>query len=87
MEIIEKGIDDSSSEFVFKGEDHTLANLVCSQLRVLEEVSRVGYRLPHPLAKEVIIYVQTNGNIKPRESLLRAMNQLVDELENIVKVA
>lgn len=81
MELKEKKIEEGTSEFTLKGEDHTIANALCSALRVAEHVAFAGYRMPHPLSKEVVIIVKTDGKIAPREALLRASDTLRKSFE------
>ncbi|PSO03637.1 hypothetical protein B9Q10_00320, partial [Candidatus Marsarchaeota G2 archaeon ECH_B_SAG-E12] len=46
MEIVENKFGENFSEFVLKGEDHTLANMLCQELRRLKGVIFAGYRIP-----------------------------------------
>lgn len=41
----------SSSIFTFNKEDHTLGNLLRSQLLKSPHVTFAGYKVPHPLVK------------------------------------
>lgn len=86
MEIIEKIYDAKTSEFVFKGEDHTLANILCSELRKIKGVTHTGYRVPHPLSGEVIVYVQTDGSITPKQAVKLASDSLVAELTSFMEL-
>ena len=81
VELIEKKSGEFSSEFILKGEDHTIANALCRELRLSEHVVFAGYRLPHPLSKEVVIIVKTDGRVAPREALLRASDTLKRSFE------
>ena len=41
----------STSIFIFNKEDHTLGNMVTSQLRSMPQVTFAGYKVPHPLVE------------------------------------
>jgi DNA-directed RNA polymerase II subunit RPB11 len=84
LEILEKISNKTTSEFVFKGEDHTLANILCSELRRVAGVVHTGYRIPHPLSGEVVVYVQTDGSITPRQAVKSASDRVVNELSALV---
>ena len=43
----------SASTFTFNKEDHTLGNLLRSQLLRSPHVKYSGYRIPHPLVRQV----------------------------------
>lgn len=86
MQIIEKARDANTSEFIFKGEDHTLANMLCSELRRLRGVRHAGYRIPHPLSGEVIVYVQTDGSITPKQAVKIASDSIVSELTSLMEM-
>ncbi|MEM0121102.1 MAG: RpoL/Rpb11 RNA polymerase subunit family protein [Thermoprotei archaeon] len=84
MEILEKILSENSSEFIFKGEDHTIANILSSELREVRGVLHSGYRIPHPLSNEVVVYVQTDGSISPKQAVKLASDKLVSELTKLV---
>ena len=39
-----------------------------------------GYKVPHPLVPEVVIRVQTDGEISPQEAFSSALTDLVSEV-------
>ena len=86
LEIIEKILNQNSSEFVFKGEDHTLANILCSELRKVQGVLHSGYRIPHPLSNEAVVYVQTDGSISPKQAVKMASDKLVGALSELMNL-
>ncbi len=86
MEIIERSTDANRSEFTFKDEDHTLANLLSLALRSIEGVVHAGYRTPHPLSRETILYVQTGGALSPREALAQAVESVKADVSELLKV-
>ncbi|MCJ1247477.1 DNA-directed RNA polymerase II core subunit [Trapelia coarctata] len=70
----------SSSLFIFNKEDHTLGNLLRSRLLQSEHVTFAGYRVPHPLFSKFELRVQTDGEKTPREVLVQACRDLVNDL-------
>jgi len=76
-------------DFVFRGEDHTLGNLL--QTCILEtlinddsEINYCGYYVPHPLKDEMIVRIGVkNGNeITAREALTTAAKTCATMFEN-----
>lgn len=86
MQIIEKVRDANTSEFVFRGEDHTLANILCTELRRVRGVKHAGYRIPHPLSGEVVVYVQTDGSITPKQAVKLASDSIVAQLTSLMEL-
>ncbi|KAL9042618.1 MAG: hypothetical protein Q9214_003724 [Letrouitia sp. 1 TL-2023] len=70
----------SASVFTFKKEDHTLGNLLRSRLLQSPHVLFSGYKVPHPLVSEFILRIQTDGSLTPRQALLNACKELVNDL-------
>jgi DNA-directed RNA polymerase subunit L len=75
-----------------EGGTHGLCNLL--QKRLLEDktVDFAGYDVPHPLVSNPIIYVRMNGNAKPEDALIRAVekvraanNTFSEELTHVLK--
>ncbi|GAA5919112.1 hypothetical protein JCM6882_005126 [Rhodosporidiobolus microsporus] len=58
-------------------EDHTLANMLRSQLLLNPTVLFCGYKLPHPLESKVVIKVQTDGSQTPIVAVQDAISQLI----------
>ncbi|KAL2268594.1 hypothetical protein VTJ83DRAFT_3440 [Remersonia thermophila] len=65
------------SDFLLLKEDHTLGNLLSTYLRMAPHVMFAAYKVGHPNVPEVLIRVQTDGSITPREALLTTLKQLV----------
>lgn len=86
MEIEETSLDERTSEFTLKGEDHTVANALCTRLQTMAHVALAGYRIPHPLSREVVITVKTDGSLRPSEAVSRAAEQIAEELERFAKL-
>ena len=75
-----------------EGGTHGLCNLL--QKRLLEDktVDFAGYDVPHPLASSPIVNVRMNGNAKPEDALIRAVekvretnNSFSEELTRVLK--
>ncbi|AEO63349.1 uncharacterized protein THITE_2108460 [Thermothielavioides terrestris NRRL 8126] len=67
----------NTSDFILLKEDHTLGNLLSEHLKMAPHVMMAGYKIDHPNVPEVLIRVQTDGSITPREALVRVCKQLV----------
>ena len=59
-------------------EDHTLANMLRSELLLSEHVLFCGYQVPHPLEPRFILKVQTDGH--PQHSPLLAVDAACKKL-------
>lgn len=70
----------SSAIFHFKKEDHTLGNLLRSRLLSSAHVTFAGYKVPHPLVPEFELRVQTDGDITPKEAVVTACKDIVQDL-------
>uniref|UniRef100_A0A8C9PQ15 DNA-directed RNA polymerase RBP11-like dimerisation domain-containing protein n=1 Tax=Spermophilus dauricus TaxID=99837 RepID=A0A8C9PQ15_SPEDA len=53
--------------FTINKEDHTLGNIIKSQLLKDPQVLFAGYKVPHPLEHKIIIRVQTTPDYSPQE--------------------
>ncbi|GAA5898753.1 hypothetical protein JCM8208_005387 [Rhodotorula glutinis] len=58
-------------------EDHTLANMLRSQLLLLPCIIFAGYKVPHPLESRVVLKVQTDGTKTPVIAVQEALSALV----------
>ncbi|KAI2057454.1 DNA-directed RNA polymerase II core subunit [Ophidiomyces ophidiicola] len=70
----------STAIFTFNKEDHTLGNLIRSQLLKSQHVQFAGYKVPHPLVHKFMLRVQTDGTITPKDAVLAACHELVKDL-------
>lgn len=71
-------------------ENHTLGNLIKEQLDTEDHVIFAGYRIIHPLKKEMILRVRTDGVITPQQALQHALRHLGESfrhLENAISIA
>ncbi|KAK3365963.1 DNA-directed RNA polymerase [Lasiosphaeria ovina] len=67
----------NTSDFLLLKEDHTLGNLLAERLKGHDNVLMAGYKIGHPNVPEVLIRVQTDGTITPRDALIQACEDLV----------
>lgn len=67
----------NTSDFKILKEDHTLGNLLAEHLKQAPHVMMAGYKIAHPNVPELLIRIQTDGSITPREALVSACKQLV----------
>ncbi|GAA5969761.1 hypothetical protein JCM3765_003449 [Sporobolomyces pararoseus] len=58
-------------------EDHTLANMLRSQLLLLPYVQFAGYKVPHPLESRVVLKLQTDGSQTPIQAVQNAIGDLM----------
>ncbi|KAL2046102.1 hypothetical protein N7G274_001549 [Stereocaulon virgatum] len=73
----------SASTFTFNKEDHTLGNLLRSQLLKSPHVKYSGYRIPHPLVSSFELRIQTDSTLTPRAALQQACRELVSDLSTL----
>ncbi|KAK4138710.1 RBP11-like subunits of RNA polymerase, partial [Trichocladium antarcticum] len=67
----------NTSDFLLLKEDHTLGNLLAEHLKQAPRVMMAAYKIGHPNVPEVLIRIQTDGSLTPREALVRVCKQLV----------
>ncbi|KAK3944206.1 DNA-directed RNA polymerase [Diplogelasinospora grovesii] len=67
----------NTSDFTLLKEDHTLGNLLTCHLQQAPHVMMAAYKIGHPNVPEVLMRIQTDGTITPREALVTACKQLV----------
>jgi DNA-directed RNA polymerase subunit L len=66
-------------EIEIADEDHTLGNLLRSKLLKDKKVKHAGYQIVHPLTGGIKLVVQTEGSLKPRDALLKALVEIEEE--------
>ncbi|KAG9351856.1 hypothetical protein JZ751_023107, partial [Albula glossodonta] len=66
--------------FTLNKEDHTLGNIIRSQLLKDPQVLFAGYKVPHPLEHKIVIRVQTTPDYSPQEAFTNAITDLISEL-------
>jgi DNA-directed RNA polymerase II subunit RPB11 len=62
--------------FVILREDHTLGNLMRTQLHKDADVTFAGYRIPHPLEHRLLVKLSTNGSKSPIVATKEAVTAL-----------
>ncbi len=71
--------DENRLEIEIANEDHTLGNLLRSKLLKEKKVKHAGYQIIHPLTGGIKLLVQTEGGLKPRDALLKALSDIEEE--------
>ncbi|KAH8917909.1 DNA-directed RNA polymerase II [Atractiella rhizophila] len=66
-------------------EDWTIANLLRSQLLLMDSVLFAGVQVPHPLEPRFVLKVQTDGSLTPIQAVKDAITKLVVTLDNLRK--
>mmetsp|Transcript_1681 Transcript_1681/g.2032 ORF Transcript_1681/g.2032 Transcript_1681/m.2032 type:complete len:129 (+) Transcript_1681:162-548(+) len=70
--------------FTIAKEDHTVGNLLVSQLLKYSDVRFAGYRIPHPLEYILMIKLQTDGKKRdPIEAITQATKDRISELDQL----
>ncbi len=67
------------------GENHTLCNLLRTQLQKDEDVASASYVIEHPLTEPPKIYVETKKGKSPKRALTGAADQIAEQLEDLRK--
>ncbi|KAF8332782.1 DNA-directed RNA polymerase [Cantharellus anzutake] len=67
----------NAATFRINKQDHTMANMIRSQLLRGASVLFAGYKVPHPLEPYFILKVQTDGSISPSQALQEACQQVI----------
>jgi len=63
---------DKVLEFEIEGEDHTLCNVLCSELFNDPHVVYASYKIDHPLIGFPRVYVETDGSKLPLTAVIDA---------------
>ncbi|KAH7391903.1 DNA-directed RNA polymerase [Pyrenochaeta sp. MPI-SDFR-AT-0127] len=69
--------------FTFNKEDHTLGNLLSQRLLKYEYIVFSAYKVPHPLFATFELRVQTDGTITPKDAIIRACRDIVQDLQRL----
>ena len=70
----------NAAHFTVNKEDHTLGNILRSQLLKDPKVLFAGYKVPHPLEHKFVLRVQTTGDYSPQEAFTNAITDLISEI-------
>ncbi|GAA5829657.1 hypothetical protein JCM3766R1_001252 [Sporobolomyces carnicolor] len=73
----EDGKIPNAATLTINKEDHTLANMLRSQLLLLPYVQFAGYKVPHPLESRVVLKLQTDGSQTPIQAVQNAIGALL----------
>ncbi|EEB09672.1 RNA polymerase II complex subunit Rpb11 [Schizosaccharomyces japonicus yFS275] len=73
----------NTANITIEKEDHTLANMLRTQLLYDERVVFAGYRVPHPLNHNFILRVQTTEECSPKQAIIDASKSLITVLEQL----
>lgn len=69
--------------FTFNKEDHTLGNLLRATLIKSPNVLFAAYKIPHPLFATFELRVQTDGEISPKDAVVKACADVVQDLQKL----
>jgi DNA-directed RNA polymerase II subunit RPB11 len=72
-----------TSTFDINKEDHTIGNIIRTELLEDRSVKFAGYKRPHPLEHRIEVKVQTTGECTPRAALLNTVNNLIFKYETL----
>ena len=67
-------------ELILHGEDHTIGNMLVKELLSNKHVLTAYYRVEHPLKDYIVLYVLTDGEIKPLDAIINAISSLKDKI-------
>ncbi|KAI9295847.1 DNA-directed RNA polymerase II subunit RPB11-like protein [Neoconidiobolus thromboides FSU 785] len=70
----------NSMIFRIEREDHTLGNMIRTELHKNPKVIFSGYKIPHPLQHHLEIYIQTQDGYKPATALNEALSTLISDI-------
>ncbi|GJJ15072.1 hypothetical protein Clacol_009347 [Clathrus columnatus] len=83
VEVIEDTKIPNAATFKIIKQDHTLGNMLRSQLLAMPSILFAGYKVPHPLEPYFILKIQTDGSITPTEALEQAGNALLKLISDL----
>ena len=69
--------------FTLNKEDHTIGNLLRHYLVKSPNVLFAAYKTPHPLFATIELRVQTDGEISPKDAVIKACTDVVQELQKL----
>ena len=73
----------NAGTFVILREDHSIGNLMRTQLHRDETVTFAGYRIPHPLEAKLLVKLSTNGSKTPIVAAKDAITQLKFQISGL----
>jgi len=76
--ITNQPINQIMTTYTLENEDHTLGNLLTTQLTRQPHVEFAGYNQPDPLEKTIVICIRTDDKTTPDKQLLQACGVIHD---------
>ena len=76
-------IDGNKLELTIKNEDHTLGNLITYYLQSNKSVTYAGYRMDHPLKREIDLHLESNGSKKIKTIIIDTFDEIIDTFKKI----
>jgi len=70
----------NAASFKFAKEDHTIGNILRSQLLRDPKVLFAGYKIAHPLEYEFVLRIQTTDDYSPAQALQNCLTDLISEV-------
>lgn len=67
----------NAATFTINKEDHTIGNLLVSQLLRDVRVLYAGYKVPHPLENHILVKIQVREGYTPQEVLEQAITDCI----------
>ncbi|MEM2122888.1 MAG: DNA-directed RNA polymerase subunit L [Candidatus Bathyarchaeia archaeon] len=83
MEVTVLKEDRTEMKLELKGEGHTVCILIQRELLSDPNIEIAGYDVPHPLLNSAILYIRTRKGKKPRETLIKALDRIIEKLKNL----
>lgn len=69
--------------FTLNKEDHTIGNLLRAYLVKSPNVLFAAYKTPHPLFANIELRVQTDGELSPKDAVIKACADCVQDLQKL----
>jgi len=82
-EIIVENKENNFTQFVLTKEDHTIGNVIQTELLENNNVIFSGYRIPHPLKPYLNIKIKTKSNTTPQKELQNSITNLQKKIKTI----
>ncbi|EDQ88060.1 uncharacterized protein MONBRDRAFT_32960 [Monosiga brevicollis MX1] len=73
----------NAGTFRMNREDHTVGNLLASQLAKDPRVLFAGYKVPHPLEHYILLRVHTTAQYSPKEALKQALHDVIYDVAHL----
>ncbi|ORY33803.1 DNA-directed RNA polymerase ii 13.3 kda polypeptide [Naematelia encephala] len=73
----------NAASILMRKQDHTIGNMIRSQLLLDPTVLFAGYKVPHPLENNILLKIQTDERSNPADALKRACTLLIQQTLSI----